>query len=192
MDERLDTLASMLDTTSELLADLDGRDLGLATACPDLAVDGLLDHLAVWVQVFAGSATGVPVTFDPLTHHEGGDRAATFAGSAASLLQGLRYHGHDRPMTLRSDPLPGEFVLNMVLSEYIGHGWDLARATGRPVPYGDREASVALDAAQAIIRPEHRGTMFGPEITVRVDAPPLDRFVAFLGRDPAWLPPPAG
>jgi uncharacterized protein (TIGR03086 family) len=186
MDERLDTLATILDRTSELLGDLGHADLGRPTPCPDLDVDGLVDHLAVWVQVFAGAATNDPVGFDPFTHHEVGDRVGTFARSASALLDGLRTHGYDRPVDLLGDPLPGEFLLHMVLPEYVGHGWDLARATDRPVPYDEHQAETALRAAEAIIRPEHRGVMFGPEIPVAASAPRLDRLAAFLGRDPAW------
>ena len=90
-------------------------------------------------------------------------------------------------MTMTSSPLPGEFVVNMLLMEYIGHGWDLCRATGQASPYSDHEATAALTAARAILQPQYRGTgMVEAEVIVPDDAAPMDRFVAFLGRDPHW------
>lgn len=190
MDDRIDTLDAMLDATATLVAEIGDDELDRPTPCAELDVDGVIDHLTVWVQVFAGAADDTPVAFDPFTHHATGDRPATFAAAGRQLVAGLRAHGVDRPMTMTADPLPGQLVLHMVLSEYVGHGWDLARATGRPVPFDDHQAAVALDSARAIIRPEYRETgMFGPEVDVADDAPVLDRFVAFLGRDPAWRPP---
>lgn len=74
-------------------------------------------------------------------------------------------------MTMTSSPLPGEFVVNMLLMEYVGHGWDLCRATGRESPYSDHEADAALTAAQAILQPQYRGTgMFEAEVNVADDA----------------------
>lgn len=79
--------------------------------------------------------------------------------------------------------LPGQFVLNMLLMEYVGHAWDLATALGREPVHSGEEAAVALSAARSIIRPEHRGTMFGPATVVPTNAGPLERLMAFLGRD---------
>ncbi|MEU4656362.1 TIGR03086 family metal-binding protein [Streptomyces sp. NPDC023723] len=86
---------------------------------------------------------------------------------------------------------PGAYVLDMLLTEAVVHGWDLARATGqtwRP----DRAASERARALLADqIRPEYRGGAgmpFGPEVPVRPDAPALDRLLAFAGRTPDWTP----
>jgi hypothetical protein len=40
------------------------------------------------------------------------------------------------------------------------------------------------------VLPAYRGDdlPFGPEVHVAPDAPALDRFVAFTGRDPQWKP----
>lgn len=189
MDTRLDTLASMLDKTAALVNDVGPDQHRLATPCADFDVAALLNHLAVWIQVFEGAVNDTTPDFDPFSHQVEGDVGETLERSSKSMIAGLRARGFDRMMTMTADPIAGEFILNMVLMEYIGHGWDLARATGRPVPYGDDEAAVALAAAQAIIEPEYRGTgMFGAESDVGDEASQIDRFVAFLGRDPGWMP----
>ena len=41
---------------------------------------------------------------------------------------------------------PAPMVLNMTVMEYLAHGWDLARATGQPIPYTEQEGADALPA----------------------------------------------
>ena len=55
------------------------------------------------------------------------------------------------------------------------------------MPYTGEEAAVGLAAAEAIIEPQYRGHgMFGDIVEVGADAGAMDRFVAFIGRDPSW------
>ncbi len=191
MDERVSTLAAMLDLTPALMAKVTPEQHPWPTPCGEFTVEDLLEHMALWVQVFDAAVNGTVPGFDPSDHRVGDRWAETFERSARSIVDGLEQRGHERPMTMTSDPIPGEFVLNMMLMEYIGHGWDLARAIGVDVPYDDHQAEVALVAARAIIEPQYRGTgMFDAEVDPGPDAGPIDRFVAFLGRDPRWVPPP--
>jgi uncharacterized protein (TIGR03086 family) len=190
MDERVTTLAAMLDRTPALMAKVAPDQHRLPTPCGEFTVQDLLEHMALWVQVFDAAVNGTALGFDPTDHRVGDGWAETFEGSARSIVEGLDQQGYERPMTMTSDPIPGEFVLNMLLMEYIGHGWDLARSVGVGVPYDDHEAEVALVAARAIIEPQYRGTgMFDAEVDPGADPAPIDRFVAFLGRDPRWVPP---
>ncbi len=189
MDTRIDTLDTMLQTMADQLAALDPAHGALPTPCAEMTVEDLAEHLAVWIQVFAAAVNDTGVDGDPADHRVGEDRAAVFAKAAAETLDGLRRNGVDRMMTMTSDPIPGELVLNMLLMEYVGHGWDLAQATGTPVPYDAEQAEVALAAAQAIIQPEYRGPhLFDAEVDPGPDATAIDRFVGFLGRDPQWSP----
>ena len=77
--------------------------------------------------------------------------------------------------------------------DYQVHGWDLARATGQDVPFGDDAARQALEAGRQMLKPEYRGPdqQFGAEVSAPADASPVDQLVAFLGRDPGWTPPDA-
>jgi uncharacterized protein (TIGR03086 family) len=187
MDNRIDSLDHMFTKTTEVLRSVGTDQHGRATPCGEFDVAGVLNHIAVWVQVFDSSVNEAPLAFDPMTYTVTTGWADTFAASSARIIDGLRTNGFDRPMTMTSSPLPGEFVVNMLLMEYIGHGWDLCRATGQASPYSDHEAGVALAASQAILQPQYRGTgMFEAEVSVPEDAAPMDRLVAFLGRDPGW------
>jgi uncharacterized protein (TIGR03086 family) len=187
MDNRIDLLDHMFSKTTPVLRSIASNQHALPTPCGEFHVAAVLNHIAVWVQVFETAVNDQPLPFEPMTHTVIGDWADIFASSSARILAGLRTNGFDRPMSMTSSALPGEFVLNMLLMEYIGHGWDLCRATGQPSPYSDQEADAALAASQAILEPQYRGTgMFEAEVVVPDDAAPMDRFVAFLGRDPRW------
>jgi hypothetical protein len=67
---------------------------------------------------------------------------------------------------------------------------NLSRATGLPCSPDLTAVEALLAAMKAIVQPEYRGAgmPFGPEVAVGDDAPVLDRFVAFSGRDPRWAP----
>jgi uncharacterized protein (TIGR03086 family) len=187
MDNRIDILDNMFTKTTNVLRGVTSDQHGRATPCGEFDVAGVLNHIAVWVQVFDSSVNDTPLPFDPMRHTVTTDWADTFEESCARIIEGLRTKGFDRPMTMTSSPLPGEFVVNMLLMEYVGHGWDLCQATGQAPPYSDDEADAALTGAQAILQPQYRGTgMFEAEVSVPADATPMDRFVAFLGRDPRW------
>lgn len=94
-------------------------------------------------------------------------------------------------MVLTSTPIPGQMVVDMMTMEYPGHGWDLAVATGRPYPFDDRAVGAAQKAAERMIHPPFRGTeegQFRPVVPTGPDPSLLERYVAFLGRDPHWSP----
>lgn len=186
-DDTLTTLESMLTRTTALMESVQPADLAAPTPCTDFDVEQLLEHMTTWAQVFDSTVNDRPLDFDPMTHVVGGDYARVFATASDGIVAGLRDGGWDRMMTMTASPIPGEMVLNMLLMEYLAHGWDLARAMGVAAPYTEQEAIVALRAAQAIIAPEYRGTgMFDDEVHVAADAPALNRCMAFVGRDPAW------
>jgi uncharacterized protein (TIGR03086 family) len=86
--------------------------------------------------------------------------------------------------------LPGSVVLNMLLIEVVTHGWDLARAVGRPWQPDEATAARALAFYRATLKPEWRGPgmPFGHEVPVADGASTMDRVVAFAGRDPGWTP----
>lgn len=186
MDERIGILESIMGACGGVMRTAEASDLSASTPCSESDVRALLNHLAVWVQVFDAAVNDGSVGFDPASEEIGGGWSGVFDRAAGSIGEGLRARGFDRPMTMTSTPLPGEFVLKMMLSEYVGHGWDLATALRVDHPFTDAQVDVALESIRSILDPQYRGVMFGDEVTVVDDAPVVDRFVGFIGRDPAW------
>ncbi|MFF1487151.1 TIGR03086 family metal-binding protein [Streptomyces sp. NPDC058319] len=177
---------------------LDVRDDQLAapTPCPDLAVRHLLGHLL-----------GLSAAFCDAGRKELGPRTDTRPDSTRpDVGPGWR---EELPRVLGElaevwrDPaawtgmtraggvdLPGEVAGAVVADELVVHGWDLARATGRPYepdPAALRAAFGFLCAA-ADGSPEEGSGIFGPVVPVPGRAPLLDRTVGLSGRDPGWRP----
>jgi uncharacterized protein (TIGR03086 family) len=185
MTEQVDLLAGVMDKTGQIVERVSESQFGQATPCPDWTVEQLLDHVAGWARVFAAAAEGgTPQPPEPVPAKEA---AAVFAAAAERIVAAFRAGAAERPLTMMSSELPGAAVLGMVVMEYVAHGWDLAVATGQPVPHSDAEARAALDAAHTMLRPEYRGPdSIGEPVEVPEDAPALDRFLGFVGRDPGW------
>ncbi|MFP5372671.1 MAG: TIGR03086 family protein, partial [Actinomycetes bacterium] len=88
--------------------------------------------------------------------------------------------------------MPGEVAGIVALNEVIVHGWDIARATGQPYEADAEHVEVCISTMgpqPGEERPVGDSVAFGRPVDVPVDAPPIDRLVAVLGRDPSWTPP---
>jgi uncharacterized protein (TIGR03086 family) len=70
--------------------------------------------------------------------------------------------------------------------EFLVHAWDFAAATGRSVPANDGLSAYVLGLAHGLIRPAFRGEGqgFGDELPSGDDAGPMERLLAFTGRQP--------
>lgn len=171
-------LGAVLAKTGRLVAGVRPEQRALPTPCPDYDVGRLVDHLAGWASSFAARAGGGSSEGDPNDYRAGSDPAAEFDASAVRILGGLRAGGEGT----------GAVNVGVLLMEYVTHGWDLATATGQPVPYSAAEAEAALAAGQQMLAPEYRGPgkTFGDEVELTDPAGAVDRLVAFLGRDPGW------
>jgi uncharacterized protein (TIGR03086 family) len=187
VSEQVDLLAGVLHKTGNVMAAVSPDSATRPTPCPDFDVATLVDHLAEWLTTFATSAAGTP---PPAPEGEGPwpePAVARFRVAADHAVAAFRAGADERALTLMSGPVPGSMVLGMMLMEYVAHGWDLAVATGQPVPFEDAEAEAALAVGRQILSPEYRGPdkSFGLEVPVAPDAPAVDRLIGFLGRDPA-------
>ncbi len=67
----------------------------------------------------------------------------------------------------------------------VVHGWDLARATGRPFGLDDEQALRAcLEHVAEFVPNAPVPQLWGPPAVVADDAPLIDRIVAITGRTP--------
>jgi uncharacterized protein (TIGR03086 family) len=189
--EQIDLLADVLGKTGAVVAGVAPGQGDSPTPCPDYDVATLTNHIVGWVQVFAAGAAGGRYEGDPLTYEAGADPGGEFRAAAELMVAGWREHGFDRKVILSSpDGMDARMAFNMTVMEYLTHGWDLAVATGQPLPYSDDEAAAALPLAEATLPDQYRGEGmgFGERVAVPDDAPALDRFIGFMGRDPGWTP----
>lgn len=173
-----DLLESVLDTTGTLISGVKPDQLHQPTPCADLDVNGIVDHLVGWASSFAARLTGGEFEGEPNEYHAGVDPADEFRRAASSIVGAYRAGGGEA----------GKLPIGVLLMEFLTHGWDLARATGQQADFSTEAAQQALAAGQAMLKPEYRGPdkSFGPEVEVPGSADPIDKVVAFLGRNPAW------
>jgi hypothetical protein len=83
--------------------------------------------------------------------------------------------------------MPGEMALNMILWEYVVHGWVLARATGQPWSPPAGAVGQSLEFAPAMLTPGYQGDgkPFAPGSRCQ---PPPPRVTGCSG-SPGAIPP---
>jgi uncharacterized protein (TIGR03086 family) len=188
MDEN-SLLANVMDKCGDIIAGVTDDQRDQPTPCPDYDVATMIDHIVGWARVFEAGANGRTLDEDPAQYHAGPDPAAEFRAAAAGIVASWRDEGLDRKVTLTGGAeMDGAMAFNITLMEYTVHGWDLAVATGQPVPYTEAEAAAVIERAQVTLPPEYRGEGmgFGHAVPVADDAPAIDRLVGFLGREPSF------
>ncbi len=119
------------------------------------------------------------------------DPAAEVRAAAGTLIGAIRGGAGTRPLTLGDAAMPGEMALDMILWEYLVHGWDLARATGQAWSPSTAAAVRSLGFAPTMLTPDYQGEgkAFAPAVTVAEDAPAIERLMGLSGRNPSWQPP---
>lgn len=104
-------------------------------------------------------------------------RASRLVGALAGARQGLVWMGRL--------PVPASIVTSAGAIDVAVHGWDVARACGRPQPIPEQLAEDMLRIAPLLITCAERPALFAPPVPVQPGASASDRLVAYLGRDPA-------
>lgn len=142
----------------------------------------VVQHLVEWPRGFlAGAGIELPaldVEADPVAAWERHvrDIQAVLDDPAGRVLSNP--HTGDRPVD--------EAIDQFYTGDVWMHSWDLARALGREPDLGRERCSAALAAMQPIEQLLRDSGQFGAAVPVGDDACPQDRFIAFIGRDPAW------
>jgi uncharacterized protein (TIGR03086 family) len=177
-------LSRVLDKTGGLIEGVRSDQWELPTPCTDWDVRALVEHILGWIRVFDAAANGGVFEGDPADYRLGDAPAEDFRSSADSLVEGWRAGGTERTVRLTMGEMPAPMVFDMTLMEYVTHGWDVATATGQPVPFTDAEAEEVLGRARATLKPEYRGpdTAMGEEAEAPAGAPAVVRLAAFMGR----------
>ncbi len=185
----------VLEDLAHLLDRITPEQDKLPTPCDDFDVITLRRHLLGWLGYFDAAVADPSGTErpDPSGFSGPDEPGAVIAQLTTTIRSALAAGVATVPVNvpLLGGAYPGTVVIDLLLVETLGHGWDLSRATGRPWNPHPQASEHALTALKGIIQPEYRGPglPFGPEITIDGDASPLDRLVAFTGRGPAWTPP---
>jgi uncharacterized protein (TIGR03086 family) len=166
-------------TSAEALAD--------PTPCREWTVRDLINHVTGGGYMFAtclrggtvdpSAAPGDIVGDDHLAAYDAGIREFESALAATDDLS--------QPVSLPFATIPADMALRIAAADLLVHAWDLATATGQPFePPTDFVESVTPFYVQ-FIGPELRdGNTFAAAVEPGPEASPIDRLVAYTGRNP--------
>ncbi|MFF0753275.1 TIGR03086 family metal-binding protein [Streptomyces sp. NPDC004267] len=185
-----DLLRTAAATAVPLVRGTADDELGAATPCAEYDVRGLLNHLLLVVENFRLLAAKQPSDFsrqpDYLAEPDWRDR---FAAEADALVTAWAAPGADEGTTGAMD-LPARTVGAMVLLDLTVHGWDLARATGRPFAPDPVVVAELADEVARMAPMARKAGVFGEAVALPDDgvaASAFERLLATTGRDPrAW------
>jgi uncharacterized protein (TIGR03086 family) len=162
--------------------------LGDPTPCPGWSVATVLVHFLTLTGAFTDGArkrtrTDTPEPSDDLPP----GWLALLRSRLDELVEAWRDPAAwDGDATVGGVTLPGELTAAVVTDELIVHGWDLARAIGRPFTADPALVRAALSFAEQFSGME--GGPFGTPLPVPPDASDLDRLLGYTGRDRNWRP----
>ncbi|OBK17129.1 TIGR03086 family metal-binding protein [Mycobacterium asiaticum] len=180
----LDELHSAEDSLAVLqhvLHTIAGSDKDKQTPCSEYNVKQLTTHLLnsiVTLGGMVGADIAVPEDTDSV---EG-----LVIAAARPALDAWHKHGLEGEVPFGDGAIPARAAVAVFSIEFLVHGWDYARAVGSQINPPDSLSEYVLGLAQNIIQPPQRQAAgFDDPVRVADDAPPLDRLLAFTGRNPA-------
>ncbi|MEJ2885281.1 TIGR03086 family metal-binding protein [Actinomycetospora aeridis] len=182
-------LTRALDQIGALVAGTETAALERPTPCDDWDVRTLLDHLVgVHRRIAHVGAGGHFGDIESAPAVAPGTHVAEIAAARADIDSVWLHDGAvlDRVLTVPWGTMPGRFVGFGYVQELTVHAWDLGAATGHTAGLDDELALAVEDTAHRVLPAEPRGgpIPFGPPVAVADDAPPYERLVGWLGRDP--------
>ncbi|MGW7528142.1 TIGR03086 family metal-binding protein [Streptomyces sp. NPDC054783] len=180
---------------ARLAESVSDEQLSAPTPCPGLLLRNLLGHIQMLSVAFRDAARkdlGTTTDTNPTAAVPdiGPGWRAELPKTLDELADAWRDPDAWTGMTRAGGVnLPGEVAGAVVADELVIHGWDLARAIGRP--YAPDPA--ALDSAHGFLLaaaedPNRGGGLFGPVVPVPPEAPLMDRALGLSGRNPGWRP----
>jgi uncharacterized protein (TIGR03086 family) len=158
--------------------------LGDRTPCEKYTVAELLDHLGATLASSARAAHKQPQPGDGLPAPMSASAVAESAALAASAwADPAAYEGVSE---FGPGEMPAAFAAAITLQELALHGWDLARAAGRPFSLGEETARVVLGVVEQIAEQARSTGGYAAAVPVSAAAPAFHRALAASGRDPEW------
>jgi uncharacterized protein (TIGR03086 family) len=176
-------LARAIEQSAALVARVRPDHAGLPTPCREWDVRALVNHTVYDMQAFTASLEGQPRP-ESGVDLIGDDWVTAYQTSSDALLAAWRTRGADGTITTRIGEFPAAWAVGQHTADLAVHGWDIATATRQSRNLDPEVGREALAWAHANLKPQFRGTAFGPEVEVPENAPVYDRLAGFFGRDP--------
>jgi uncharacterized protein (TIGR03086 family) len=186
-----EVLTSACESTRSILENVKREQLALPTPCEDWPVHDLIDHIVSATRFFADIAGAEEASEgEEWPSYADTDFVTAFGEHARRITAAFSAPGAmERTMALPTGPAPGSRCIQVATGEIFVHGWDLAKATGQPMPpaTGVADALISSDWMQLCAEVRNGDPpVFAAEIDVPHEAAAVDRLAAFLGREPSW------
>lgn len=163
------------------------------TPCEDFDVRALANHLLYWAPVLIAAARKEDPPRDRPPESEAaladGDWQQALDVRLTELVSGWSLpEAWEGTTRMTSSEFPAAMAGSIALVDVVVHGWDFARATGQDFVVEPEVADAVLDIVRGMAEQGRKMGAFGPEVPVPDTAPPLDRALGLVGRDPGWQP----
>jgi len=161
-------------------------DWTVATPVKEWQARDIVVHLLDWFPGLLASGSEIR-----LPDVDTGDLASAWAERSADVQSFL-----DDPDVIAApftSPMFGDITIGGMVDQFytadiVMHTWDLARATRQDDTLPQEFVAGAYEGMSAMADVIRSSGQFGDQQPVADDAPLQDRFIAFIGRDPAWQP----
>ena len=178
-------LDQALQGTLVILTRVRPKDLGGPTPCASWDVRALVNHFAGAARWWAATISGDGGVTD--ADYAAGEFVAAYEESIRIAVTAFGADGAlAKTVRLPFGEFPGTASRNLAAMERFTHGWDLARAIGRPADLDPRLAAGLLSQAGLASTDAYRGpngqALFGPAREASGGAGPAGQLAAFLGR----------
>ncbi len=193
MSDHASLIAPAAARFTEILRVLGEADFAAPTPCTEYDVRALLNHLLYWGPWLGAAGRKEEAPQVSTGEAEAGLVDAGWLGTlqkqTTRLVDVFGTPEAWQGMTaLGTAQMPASVVGEMVLGEFVIHGWDLARATGCSLDVAP-EAAEAVHASAVAMGPQAREMkVYRAEVTVPEGATAFDRALGASGRDPRWSP----
>jgi uncharacterized protein (TIGR03086 family) len=176
-----DALAVQLDVCGQL----DAADLDRPTPCPGWTVREVLNHSIGVTAKFAAFAAGeTDAPSAPVGDLVGPDHRSAVLLVVLDAGRAWAQADRGRLCRLPFGELTAAQAAGVNLVDVLAHTWDVATATGLEVDCRDEVWEAATAAATVVLDPVRDPAHYGPARPVDPGAPPRERFLGALGRDP--------
>lgn len=176
---RLGSLVAMVEPTA----------MAMSTPCARWTVRDLLNHVVGGATMFAEAFGGAPVRdiSGRLPDLVGDDPSAAFDEAVSAFGRAAQQQGAmERVLVLPVGPMTGHTFLRFASFDLLVHSWDLATALRTPFVAPDDELVLEMErfTHQVLDGQPRDDRGFGAEVAVPDDADPLERLLAYTGRQP--------
>ncbi|MFI7116926.1 TIGR03086 family metal-binding protein [Amycolatopsis sp. NPDC049868] len=175
-----------------ILRGIGESDLSGRTPCAEYDVRALLNHLLYWGPwLEAAGSKAAPPEVSAGEAEAGladGEWRNAIEKQTARLVDVFGApEAWQGTTALGKTEMPSSFVGDMVLGEFVFHGWDLAKATGRSLDVAPEVAEAVLASAAAMGEQARAMKVYGEEVAVAGDATTFERALGVTGRNPGWI-----